>query len=205
MRPSSAPENHAQELHKEPQAEKRLLVIPAGTRLKVRLVEPLSTRRNQRGETFEAELSEEVHVEGATVIARGNRVGGVIAFIRRAGRISGRAEILLRFLDIEASSGTRVPLQATLLEVQVPNSKISGTGSVKAPSGKSRDAAKVGTVAGVASLIGLLGGGGRGAKAGAIVGGASGVAGVLTTRGKDLELGTESELVLRLDRDLLLH
>ena len=66
---------------------------------------------------------------------------------------------------------------------------------------KSSDARKMGTSSALGALIGVLTGGRRGAATGAAVGAAVGAAGVLISRGRDLNLDSQTEMTIELDQD----
>ena len=68
-------------------AVKADLLIPAGTRLHVRLDEPLNTRRNRAGDSFFATLESPVQVDGATLVPTGTRFTGRVTIAEpSAGR-----------------------------------------------------------------------------------------------------------------------
>ena len=74
-------------------------------------------------------------------------------------------------------------------------------GTIQGKGSKSSDLKRVGGGAGIGALIGVLTGGGKGAKIGAAVGAIAGGAGTLATRGNDIVLYPDTELVIRLNRD----
>jgi hypothetical protein len=58
-----------------------------------------------------------------------------------------------------------------------------------------------GGAAGVGAAIGAIAGGKKGAGVGAIVGGAAGTGTVLATKGKEVEVGSESRVKFTLEKD----
>lgn len=180
--------------------------LSAGTELRVKLLDTLSTRRNERGDRFRAEVIEEFFEGSQVLIPRGTLVLGVVRQSKRAGRIKGRAQLILGFEELEFPDGQRVPIDALVSSVE---KRAGGTvkdeeGTVQGRGTKAEDAKKVGTSAGIGALIGVISGGGRGARAGGIIGGAAGLAGVLFTRGEDIVLYSETELAIRLSRAAVL-
>lgn len=180
------------------------VVLDEGTEFRVRLLQTLSTSRNERGDSVVAELIEPVTLDGDLALPEGTRLHGSITHLKRAGRIRGRAEMTLQFSEMELPNDQTIAAAATVvgIEERADEEVKEGGGTIQAPGEKGEDAKKVGTSAGIGALIGILSGGGSGAKTGAIVGGAVGLGGVLATRGSDLVLQTETELLVRLDRDL---
>jgi hypothetical protein len=181
-----------------------LVEVPAGTDIRVRLLSALSTLRNDKGDPFRAEVTEDVRQGQTVLIPRGSRLIGVVGHASRGGRISGRAEIMLRFQELHYSSGLRVPIEAAVVSLHDDGrEKVEGAeGTVRAEGTVSRDAASVGTAAGIGTILGTLRGGKKGAGVGAATGGAIGLTSVLFTRGRDVELSTDTRMVIRLTRQL---
>jgi type IV secretion system protein VirB10 len=178
----------------------RLLI---GTRIHIRLLETLSTQRNERGDRFRAEVLRDVLVGEEIAVPAGSAVSGTITHLKRAGRIRGRSEMNLHFDAIELPSGVRVPLAATVasIEQRADEEVKDEEGVIEGKSGTSRDVKRVGAATGIGALIGILAGGGKGAKVGAAVGLATGAAGVLATRGSDIVLYPDTELTIQLERE----
>lgn len=180
------------------------VTLEAGTELDVKLLDTLSTNRNERGDRFRAEVTRDIRAGGQLVIPRGTRLEGTVTHSKRAGRIKGRAEMNLLFNELEFASGSRVPIHGVVSsieeradeEVKDEEGKIEGGGS------KSGDLKKVGISAGIGALLGILTGGKSGAKTGAGVGAVVGLAGVLATRGKDVVLYPETEMRVKLENEV---
>jgi hypothetical protein len=178
--------------------------IPAGTDIKIRLLSALSTLRNDKGDVFRAEVTEDLRQGQRILIPRGSRLTGVVGHASRGGRISGRAEITLLFEELQYSNGLRLPIEATVVSLHDDGRETvdSSEGTVRAQGSASRDAARVGTSTGIGTILGTLRGGKKGAGVGAAVGGAVGFTSVLFTRGRDVELSPESRMVIRLTRQI---
>lgn len=180
--------------------------IPRGTRIRVKLLDTLTTRRNQKGDLFRVEVVEDIQVGDRIAVPEGSRITGRISHLRRPGRIRGKAEMTLVFEELLLSSQKRVALAASIASVEERSqSQVKDEdGTVEGPGSKREDATRVGTGAGIGALIGVLTGGGSGARSGAAAGGIVGLAGVLVTRGEDMVLYAETELELELDEKLVL-
>lgn len=178
-------------------------VLPAGTEILVRLAESLSTQRNEAGDQFRAEVLGP-DASGIAPIPAGSRLVGTVTHVKRPGRVRGRAEITLAFEEVILPDGTALAMSGTVVDVEPRRAdKVSSNdGTIQAPGEKGDDVKRVGASAGIGALIGILTGGGGGARAGAVIGAATGTVGVLATRGNDLLLPAETELLVRLERDL---
>jgi len=93
-------------LVEEPEPEP--VVIPAGTRVRVRTTSTLSTRSNQAGESFIAHIAEPVMVDGRTIFPEGARVVGVVSLADRSGRVKGVARLGAKLSEIETTNGDEV-------------------------------------------------------------------------------------------------
>jgi len=179
-------------------------ILPGGTKMIVRLLDPLSTELNNQGDEFVAELAEDVVLTEFFFIPEGTRIYGVVSHLKRAGRIRGRAEMELQFNRLEIRRGYSIALNAELVGlIQTPRSKVeTEDGTLTQESGTSQDAGRIGASSGIGALIGAITGGAVGAGKGAIVGATGGLVGTILTRGDDINLLTETEVVIRLAEDL---
>ena len=182
------------------------LQVPAGTEFRVKVLGTLSTRSSKVGDRFDAEVVEDVLAGQTTVIPEGTEVRGSVTHLKRAGRIAGRAQMTIALKGFLFEDGTTVRIDARLVSIEEHNGeKVKDDGgTVEAGGSKKGDAKNVGATAGIGALIGILGGGKRGAKVGASAGAAGGIAGVLITRGRDVLILSETEMVFQLKRPLIL-
>jgi hypothetical protein len=183
----------------------RQLTVPAGTKVLLHLQSAINTKSAHVGDGVYCQTSFPVTLDNLIVIPAGTYVKGEITHVERAGKISGRAEILFKFNTMIFPNGYTVDLPGSLKsEPGASNSSvIDDEGTVKADSQKGKDAATVGKTGATGAVIGAAasrgwGGAGIGGAAGAAVG----LGSVLFTRGQDvrIEQGTALEMVL--DRPL---
>jgi hypothetical protein len=87
-------------------------VIPGGTPLRVRIDEPISTRRNMPGDRFTATLTNPVVVDGQAVLPAGTRMAGRVMVSAPSGRFRGRARLVL-VLDSFQRDGRRYRIDTT--------------------------------------------------------------------------------------------
>ncbi len=182
------------------------LRVPEGTEFRIKVLGTLSTRSSKVGDRFDAEVVEDVLAGQNSVIPEGTEVRGSVTHVKRAGRIAGRAQMTIALKELLFDDGTTVPIDARLVSIEEHNGgKVKDDGStVEARGSKKEDLKNVGTAAAIGTIIGILGGGRRGAKVGAGTGTAGGIAGVLITRGRDVLILSETEMVVRLKRPLVI-
>ena len=160
------------------------LIIPAGTWIKIRVDQPLSSDRNNPGDSFSATLAQPLIADGFVVARRGQAVEGRVSEAIKAGRSKGTSRLGIELTQMGLVDGRQMPLRTELMEY-------SGGTSV------GRDLAAAGTVTGTGAAIGAAAGGGVGAAIGAAVGAAASGIGVLTTRGRATEVYPEAEVTFR--------
>lgn len=182
------------------------LVIPAGTKIPLLLKQAISTKNARENDPVYAETAFPFVVNDRLVVPAGTYIQGKISHVERAGRMKGRAEILMHFTTMIYPSGYTLMLPGS-----VENMPGSDNTTVKDKEGtiqqdkntgkKIEDAAKggaIGTMAG-ATAGGLATGGLNGARVGAGLGAAAGVAWALLKHGPDvkLEVGTSIEMEIQ--------
>lgn len=184
----------------------RQFQVAAGTEIVFALSDALSTKTNQPGDGFSGVVKLPVQVNDTVVIPEGSLVRGTVAYVARAGRVKGRAELGLQFEKLELPDGRTYELAATLTQLgEEEKESVSKEGQVEGEGSKKRDTVTVGVATGVGAVIGAIAGGKKGAGAGAAAGAGAGAAAVLLTRGKDVELAPGAELAIKLDRPLLVE
>ena len=175
--------------------------LAEGTKIVFVLNDTLSSKNNREGDEFRGVVSRSVRVGDRIVIPEGSAIRGIVNHVKRPGRTKGRAELGLRFDELELPDGTKVNLVASLTELdESEKEKVTEEGQVEGEGSKKRDAATIGAGAGIGAVIGAIAGGGKGAAIGAGGGAAAGTGLVLLTRGKDITIKRGSELAIQLDR-----
>jgi hypothetical protein len=151
----------------------------------VRLVDGLSSERNNPGDAFTATLDKELAADGFVIAERGARVEGRVTASDRAGKVRGVATLTLALTRLHTSDGQAVAIETDGFEKRAEPSQ-------------GEEAAKIGAGAVVGAAIGAVAGGGKGAAIGAGVGGGAGAGDVLLTRGKPAALPSETRISFRL-------
>lgn len=184
------------------QAETRVR-LAEGTKIVFTLNDTLSSKHSRQGDDFSGVVSRSVRVGEQVVIPEGSVVRGRVSHVKRAGRVKGRAELSLRFDEIELPDGTRLNLSASLSGLDESEKEaVKEEGQVEGEGTKKKDAATIGIASGIGAAIGAIAGGAKGTAIGAGTGAAAGVGAVLLTRGKDVTVKRGSDLTLQLDRPL---
>jgi hypothetical protein len=157
-------------------AQTRAAEIPAGTLVRVRLGQTISSDKARSGDNWIGTVHDKVVVNGRTVAKRGDPVEGKVVDAKASGRLSGTALLELQLISINGNS--------------VVTSTVSSEGGKH--KGRNAKAAGGGAVAG--AIIGAIAGGGTGAAIGAGAGAAAGTAGAAATGKKDVSFRVESIL-----------
>jgi len=153
------------------------VVVPAGTRLVIRMVDSIDSRRHSAGHKFRGQLEGALISDGVTVAPRGTFMYGTITSAKQSGRMAGSSELAIEFTDI-------------MIDDQLY--PVSTDGLVARTGGEG--GRTVGRTARSAAIGGLIGGS-SGARTGAKVG----VGASLLTSGQSLNIpaGTLLETALR--------
>jgi hypothetical protein len=180
--------------------------IPQGSHLLLRMENSLSTRTAREGDYVYLRSASPIAVDGQIVVPVGSYVQGVVAETKRSGRVSGRAELAIRLETLTLTQGKVVKFAPHLSSVDSGDSgqKVSGKENVveQAPT-RGKDAARIAILAGTgASIGGIATQSWKGAGIGGAAGSAVGLATVLLTRGKEVELRQGSTLDVVFDRPI---
>jgi len=186
-------------------AERRLITVPAGTKVPLVLKHGISSKNSRAGNQVYASTSFPVAINDHIAIPSGTYVHGEISEVRRPGHVKGKAEILIHFTTLVFPNGYTVSLPGAV-EGAPQTETGSGSGQIKDQEGtiqgEGNKAQKVGTIASTAGTGAVIGGvtnGGKGAAIGAGIGGAAGALITMLSRGPDLVLppGTSLEMVFQ--------
>jgi len=168
--------------------EPRTAILPAGSVIEVRTVERISSKSNATGDTFEATLAGDLSVNGKVIISRGTEVTGRLQEVIRPGKVKGRGSVTFDLQEIRGL-GTAYALKTNSI-------------TIESESSKGKDAAKVGAATAIGAVLGAVFGGKKGAAIGGATAGGAGAAGVLLSRGKDVEIPAERLFSFRLEEEV---
>ncbi|MGZ4827462.1 MAG: BON domain-containing protein [Terriglobales bacterium] len=169
-------------------AAPRVVTVPEGTIVAIRLVDPINTAQARAGDTFRATVSSPVMVGDETVIPADADVEGQIVNAASAGHFTGQSALALTLSRLRMG-GKTYTLRTNQYDKQ---------GSSRGQ----RTAATVGGGAALGAIIGGIAGGGKGAAIGAGVGAGAGTGVQAATKGQQIELPSETVLNFRLESAL---
>src|ERR1051325_7429766 len=171
------------------------LLIPAGTRLSLQLLSPISTATSKKGDTFSCKVLTPAEYGGSIV-------EGHVRSVKRSGKADKDSKIDLGFDRVTMPDGSTATFSGTVIEVfDVVNADDQGRadneGVVRNQSRTVKTSIKR---AAAGALIGALVGGaiagGQGAAVGAAIGASVGVTTTLASKGADLEFNTGTEFTV---------
>jgi hypothetical protein len=164
-------------------AQQRMVTVPAGTSLLVRMVDSVDSSKNAVGSRFTASLETNLQVAGVVVAPAGTTIYGRLAQSKEAGRVGGKSELQLELTDI-VIGGSNYPILSSDYTLQGSN---SGKRTAKRVLGGAGLGAAIGAIAGNA---------GRGAAIGAVVGTTAAV----VQKGEKVSIPSETLLEFRLQQ-----
>jgi hypothetical protein len=176
--------------------------VPAGTALMARLETTLATFSNKPGDPFHARLTQDVVLNGKTVIPAGTTIEGRVTRVSEPRRISGKPTIGILPEALILPTGERFFLDATLVDTNAGrDTDVNQEGEFKGSGHDRRDQIETGGGTAGGMLVGGLIGGPPGILIGGIVGaGSTGAHWLSKHRSATLMAGTE--LTLELNRPL---
>ncbi|MCL5288388.1 MAG: hypothetical protein M1453_10400 [Acidobacteria bacterium] len=195
-----------------PELKKRAgnIVLPAGTQLPLVVHNSITTRSAKPGDPVYLETIFPITQDNRICIPAGSYVHGQVVEAKRAGKVKGRAELLIRLDLLILPNGYTVSFNAVPAGAGTGgNEDVDKEGKIKGDTDKASDVGTVlrTTTVGVgvgAGIGGLAGNVGRGAGIGTLAGAATGLMAVLLTRGPDAEIPRGSTFDATLDRPLYL-
>jgi len=176
--------------------------LPAGTALKVKLSNNLTTFTSKPGDPFSGRVTEPVMLGGKTVIPVGATVEGRVTKITEPRRIAGKPTIGMFPETIILPTGERYMLNAAVVDTDLRNgTDVNTEGQFKGAGHDGKDLTQIGFGTGGGMLAGGLIGGGPGLLIGGTVGATATVAHWLGKR-RSAVLPAGTELTMELSRPL---
>jgi hypothetical protein len=161
----------------------RVVTVPAGTAINVRLTQGIDVDSSQAGMTFKGVVDDPVMVGGSIVIPRGSSAILQAAKVEQSGTMKGSDKITLKL--------NAVGFGGMVHEVATSYVETKGKGEGK------KTGRKIGGGAGLGAIVGGIAGGGEGAAIGAAIGGVTGAA-VAAGGEEHLKLPAETRLQFQL-------
>ena len=160
-------------------------VVPAGSRIYVRLDDYLDSGRSEVNDRFSMTVSEPVPIDERVVIPMGAAIEGTVVEVDRAQRPQKGGKLVLRPDSVQLDLAV-VPVEGQILAVGK---------SLEGKSSSSEDLKEIGIAAGLGAALGGLIKGKKGALAGVLIGGTGAFLG---TKGEEVRLDPETELAIEL-------
>jgi type IV secretory pathway VirB10-like protein len=183
--------------------EGKKITVLAGTKVPLVLKQGISTKNAKVGDHVYLQTNFPLVQDGRMVIPEGTYVQGEITNVQRAGRVKGRAEVMMHFSTLIFPNGYTVTLPGAV--DNVPGAEggevKSSEGKIEHEGEKGRDIGRAAGTTVTGTAIGAAAAGAKGAGIGAAAGGVTGLALALLTRGSDVRLdaGTAVEMVFQRD------
>jgi hypothetical protein len=176
--------------------------LPAGTALKLKLENTLSTFSSKEGDAFSARVTEAVRFGGKTVIPIGTTVQGRVTKINEPRRIAGKPTIGIFPETVVLPNGERYMLNAAVVDTNLQNgTDVNAEGQFKGAGHDGKDLTEIGFGTGGGMLVGGLMGSGKGMLIGGALGATATIAHWLGKR-RSAVLPAGTELVMELSRPL---
>ena len=184
------------------------LTIPSGTKFKTRLETPISSKVSEVGDSIIVTLLEPVAIDAQHVLPRGTEMTGKVTFVKRAGKVKGRAEVYALINELITNYGSEsihVSIDAADDVVNDEKIRTDEEGKLKSNKDLGDDVEDVTRGASLGSLASTPVAIASDSVGAAIAGPAAGaIAGLLLSRGKEVRLPVGSVFRMKFDKELTL-
>jgi BON domain len=160
------------------------VTIPAGSLVRVSLVEHLDTKHAKAGAIFDAIVLNDISAGGEVAIPRGAQVQGTVVESKNSGALGGHGDLTLQLTQVNLA-GRVYPIASDLWS----------------STGRDKTGQTVGNAVGMGAfgaLLGAVAGGGAGAAIGAAAGGAAGIGASAASGGARVVIPAEAILSFHL-------
>ena len=178
--------------------------LAAGTLVKVKMMQSLSTERTQVGTEWTAELTEPVERNGRVFLPAGALVRGKVTDIHGGRRISGRASMHLEPNSVVLPDGSTLALHAQVIDTDLNHAvKVDDEGTILRRDHKAEEGSVLALTTGSGAVAGALVAGPPGALVGAGVG--AGVSTALWLKeDRQADLPVNTRITLELTRPIII-
>jgi hypothetical protein len=180
------------------------VTIPAGTKFKVRLETPISSKISEVGDKVVVTMLEPLPIDSQHALPRGIEMTGQITQVKRAGQVKGRAEVYALINELTTTYGSEsIMVSIVSADDYVNDEKIQTDeeGKLKSNRDLGDDVKKAGAGAGLGSIATAPVAIATQNVGAAIAGPAAGaLAGLLLTRGKEIRLAAGTVFRMKFDK-----
>ncbi|MBV9082836.1 MAG: hypothetical protein JOZ62_09185 [Acidobacteriaceae bacterium] len=129
---------------------RKLVTLPEGTAVAIRVAESLSSDRNRAGDIFRGSLAAPLTADGVVIARTGSTVLGRVITAHRPPLIGGRSELTLSLTDLTTTDGKLVKVETAGWEREGSHTNVVNT-------------AKMATGAAIGAVVGAFSGAAEGA------------------------------------------
>jgi hypothetical protein len=167
------------------------VMLPAGTKLVVRMIDGVDSERNTVGQTFAASMDEPVLIDGEAIVPRGADVVVKLVDDKESGKLTGRTSLTMDLVSVKVNG------RIVDINTQTVTEESSSRGA--------RTAKTAGGGAALGALIGAVAGHGKGAAIGAGAGAAAGAGAEILTKGQRVRIPSETRLTFVVENPVRLR
>ncbi len=179
--------------------------VDAGTRVRVRIDDKISSKVSQVGDRFNSTVTEPVYATtGAIVIPEGSKVIGRVDAVEPAKKGGKPGTIDVSFVELRLPNGATRAINGSLTNLDTDDAKSDAEGTASGDRMEHRKVIFIGGGGAGGAVIGAAIGGGKGALIGGIAGAIGGLIGERVTKGEEAEVKADSEFGVYLNRAVYL-
>lgn len=185
-----------------PQLTDRTADLPTGTAIKMKLETPLSSRDSKDGDGFSGRVTENVVVNGRTIIPVGASLTGRVLRASDPARIGGVGSLQLLPESVLLPNGKSFAINAAIVDTSMPNKlNVDEEGRIKGNGLSQGDKVEIAAGTGAGAVVGAIVGGGEGFLIGSVVGGGTTIMHWLTKH-HTAAVPAGTELIMEISRPM---
>ena len=182
-----------------------LYSVPAGTTLRVRLNQTVSSKTSKIGDRVTATTVDPIYSSnGVLVIPQGSTVSGRIDAVTPAAKGGKPGSIDMRFTQIATPNSTKRVINGMLTDLVADKTRSDTEGTTAAKPMRHRKLIFIGGGTAGGAVLGGAIGGGKGALIGALLGAGGGYLGQKLTKGPEAEVPVGTEFGVYLSQGISL-
>lgn len=179
--------------------------LPSGTEVRMKLETPISTASNKVGDSFVGRVTQDVQLDGKTVIPVGSSIEGKLVKVAEMRRFKGRPILEMRPESVTTPNGDKFVFTAVVVDTDDADVKVNNEGHIQGGGMDGRDKMELAIGAGGGAGAGaLIARSGKGTLMGAAIGGGGAVIYWLTKK-KSASLPAGTEVVMELSRAMMVN
>ena len=178
--------------------------LPAGTEIRVRIAESLSTTQTTAGAPFSGRVMLNVLHSGSVIIPAGSTLRGRVVQVSQGHHLGSPATLRLRPDVVILPDGTAYHLEAEVVDSEAKGTRTGSEGEIQPSSHVVKNSVKYGVGVGTGALVGGELGGPPGLLVGSIVGAGVVTANILLQHPQAAVVPAGSEIIFGLTEPLAL-